>query len=455
MLVLSYMFYAFWNLGAVPILFISTLINFVLAEKMPTLPTKQQKKVCLVALVTINLGILFLFKYFDFFGASVVSLLNAAHIPYAFQSLSLVLPIGISFYTFQQISYSVDIYQGRLQPERNFGIYALFVAFFPHITSGPIDRGISLLPQFHKIMNFDSARTIDGLRLILWGVFKKTIIADRLSVYVDAVYQNPYRYDGLSLMVATLFFAFQIYADFSAYTNIALGIAKILGFDLAINFRQPYLSTSIREFWQRWHMSLSNWIRDYLFSPLARHVIRITKGKYTRAAQLIVSVVVMGLVGLWHGASWTFILWGLLHGLFLGLEALWRNISLRSGAKAVDSPQQRIYKILTTFTLVYLTWIFFRANTIDDAFYIVTHLFAWNITTFRSLLSVIGISGLVTCLLLILMLIVTDVLDERFDSIQLLNRVPRPVRWALYYAAIFSILQYGVISAPQFIYARF
>ena len=242
-----------------------------------------------------------------------------------------MLPVGISFYTFQSMAYTIDVYRGVVEPEKHLGIMATFVAFFPQLVAGPIERAPHMLPQFRQRMSFDQARTVEGLRLILWGAFKKIVIADRLAIYVNTVYNAPRHYSGLPLIAATIFFAFQIYCDFSAYSDIAIGAAKILGFDLMENFRQPYFSKSVREFWGRWHISLSTWFRDYLYIPLGGNRVTFTR-------HLLNLMIVFVVSGLWHGASWTFVIWGALHGLYIvgRNDPAPRNTSFRLPAALED-----------------------------------------------------------------------------------------------------------------------
>ncbi|MEP7292371.1 MAG: MBOAT family O-acyltransferase, partial [Chloroflexota bacterium] len=263
LLVASYFFYAYGSGIYVLLIITTTLIDYAAARAMGASAAPRRRKLFLTASLSANLGTLFLFKYFNFFNQSLAALTG-----YSANPLHLILPVGISFYTFQSMAYTIDVYRGAVEPEKHLGIFATFVAFFPQLVAGPIERARHMLPQFHQRAQFDTQRTVEGLRLILWGAFKKIVIADRLAIYVNAVYNDPSHYSGLPLLAATIFFAFQIYCDFSGYSDIAIGAAKVIGFDLSLNFRQPYFAKSPREFWTRWHISLSGWFRDYLYIPL-------------------------------------------------------------------------------------------------------------------------------------------------------------------------------------------
>jgi D-alanyl-lipoteichoic acid acyltransferase DltB (MBOAT superfamily) len=407
---------------------------------------KRRRKLFLAASLTVNLGTLFIFKYFNFFNQSFASLAGVLDVPYPIHALHLILPIGISFYTFQSIAYTIDVYRGVIAPEKHLGVFATFVAFFPQLVAGPIERAGHMLPQFRQRMHFNAERVVDGLRLILWGAFKKIVIADRVAIYVNAVYNDASSYSGFPLIAATIFFAFQIYCDFSGYSDIAIGAAKVIGFDLSLNFRQPYVSKTPREFWGRWHITLSRWFRDYLYIPLGGN--RVPFPRY-----LLNLMIVFVVSGLWHGASWTFAIWGALHGLYLVVEAIFarRQLPIRIPA---------VIQVATTFALVTFAWIFFRANTLPDAAYIVTHLFAFNGSSLTDpfadgLLGAHAEFALSVGLIILLMGI--DGLIARFGFERLFSASPRVLRWAVYYAAGAAVIfsgWYGV-GAPQFIYFRF
>jgi len=317
-----------------------------------------------------NLGILFLFKYFNFFNDSLRHVFNSVNMFYNVPAFQALLPVGISFYTFQTLSYTIDVYQKKRGAEKHLGIFAVYVAFFPQLVAGPIERSTQLLPQFRQKQSLSFERCMYGTTIILWGLFKKIIIADRLALFVNDVFAVPEAFSGISYIAATFFFAIQIYCDFSGYSDIAIGSAHILGFSLMKNFSRPYFARSIGEFWQRWHISLSTWFRDYLYIPLGGS--RVSRVRW--AGNLLVVFMVSGL---WHGANWTFIIWGTLHGLFVFCSHLItpfvsqvRKASKHFHCRLIVASTER----LVTFLIVLLLWIFFRANTLTDALYIYTHL---------------------------------------------------------------------------------
>ncbi len=459
LLIASYVFYATWNIQYVVLLAGSTLLNFEIARRMGQSDKTKRRDTLLAVGIILNLVVLGIFKYFNFFSDSIASLFNEFHIDYAAAHLNLLLPVGISFYTFMEMGYLFDVHRKKIQAEKDLGIFAAFVAFFPQLVSGPIGRAPALLPQFKEHKTFDDQRVVEGLRLILWGAFKKIVIADRLAIYVNQVYDHPTSYTGLPLIIATLFFAFQIYCDFSGYSDIAIGLARILGFKLMDNFKQPYFALSLSEFWQRWHISLSNWIREYLFFPVARKSLQLSGGKMPRLVQLLVSIFVMALMGLWHGAAWPFVIWGVLHGIYLGIEGWFR--SNRSRLPVPIGTNHYVangINLALTFTLVTFAWIFFRANTLSDAGYLVTHIFAFPDQPLNDLVSPFGIGAraqFVTALLLIGLLLGVDVLERLRGINATLNRSPRWVRWAVYYGVTAGVLLLGIWGHQEFIYFKF
>ena len=329
----------------------------------------RTRKTWLGISIAANVGVLAFFKYYNFLNGNMASLFSLLRTPYLIPNLGILLPIGLSFHTFQAMSYTVEIYRGKQQPERHLGIYALYVMFFPQLVAGPIERPQHLLPQFRMRHEIDYDRIGRGLQLMAWGFFKKVVIADRLAMYVGIVYDNPRVYTGAPLLLATFFFAFQIYSDFSGYSDIAIGSAQVLGFDLMTNFRRPYLSRRISEFWKRWHISLSTWFRDYLYIPLG--------GKRASPPRVYFNLVVTFLLsGLWHGANWTFVAWGALNGLYLIVGRLTERTRERvfEGIGLGDETAiRRLLQTVSTFGLVCAGWVFFRAHSLGDAFYIFAH----------------------------------------------------------------------------------
>lgn len=355
LLAASYYFYMCWKPEYILLIFGSTVIDYFVGIRIHETSDKKRKRRWLVLSLVVNLGVLFLFKYFNFFSDSTHALLAKMNLFYDAPEFDLLLPVGISFYTFQTLSYSIDIYKGKLEPERNFSRFALFVSFFPQLVAGPIERATHLLPQFKQKFVFEYERVVSGLRLMLWGFFKKVVIADNLARVVDQVYNNPEDQTGMTYLIATYFFTFQIYCDFSGYSDIAIGSARVMGFDLMQNFRQPYLSKSIREFWSRWHISLSTWFRDYVYIPLGGN----RRVKWRWYYNLLITFLVSGL---WHGANWTFVVWGAIHGflLILGIQV----------ARYFKTPEKRIgvwMSRLVVFHLVAISWIFFRSESVEFA----------------------------------------------------------------------------------------
>lgn len=440
----SYYFYGFGNAIYLLLLGMTTLIDYVAALRIDRTDHQPTRRLWLIASLCGNLGALFVFKYFNFFTQSIGAALGTA-----LPVLEVMLPVGISFYTFQSMAYTIDVYRGQLPAEKHFGIFATYVAFFPQLVAGPIERAGHLLPQFHIKHAPDTQRTVEGFRLILWGLFKKVVIADRLALYINVVYNDAHSYTGLPLIIATIFFGFQIYCDFSAYSDIAIGTARVMGFSLMQNFRQPYFSKSVREFWSRWHISLSTWFRDYVYIPLGGNRVSLPRNLFNL-------FIVFFLSGLWHGAAWTFVIWGALHGLYVVVDA-----GLRGHGVKIDAPTW--VKIAVTFTLVTFAWIFFRANTIDDALYIVGNLLTFTPTDltapFASAAGVIlapQVEFVLTWALLALLMVV-DALDAQVGLVQWLEARPTVVRWAAYYAAGAAVLFSGLygVGAQQFIYFQF
>ena len=328
----------------------------------------QRRKIYLAMSIAANVGVLAIFKYFNFLNGNFAALSHTLGIPYGIPNLDMILPIGLSFHTFQSLSYTIEVYYGRQQPERNLGILAVYVMFYPQLVAGPIERPQNLLHQFHEPHTFDYAEATNGLKLMCWGFFKKVVIADQLAPFVNVVYNNPTAYPGISLLVATLLFAFQIYCDFSGYSDIAIGSAKTMGFRLMRNFDSPYYSMSVSEFWRRWHIALSTWFRDYVYVPLGGS--RTTPLR--RYANLLITFMISGL---WHGANWTYVIWGGLNGLYLvGEQVARQKFSISSKLPPALLLPYRCFRAVTTFMLICFAWIFFRAKNTHDAFYIVGHL---------------------------------------------------------------------------------
>lgn len=452
LLVASYYFYMCWKAEYLLLIVCSTLIDYFAGLRMGRVAEKEKRRIYLILSLVANLGLLFTFKYFNFVNESLRQVFQHFNVLYNVPSLKVLLPVGISFYTFQTLSYTIDVYRGDREPERHLGIFALYVSFFPQLVAGPIERSTRLLPQFFEKVAFDYRRVKDGLILMAWGFFKKVVIADWVAIFVNQVYNHPEMYPGLPGIVATYFFAFQIYCDFSGYSDIAIGAAQVMGYRLMLNFRRPYFSKSISEFWKRWHISLSSWFRDYLYIPLG--------GNRVKKARMYLNIFVVFLVsGFWHGANWTFIVWGGLHGAFLLISrwtAEWRHRLHRFVGLTKYPDLHRLLKVLVTFHLVWFSWIFFRANSISDAFLIIRNLF----TAFdpATLLTVSGFTfqHFILSVLSIVILLGAELFQRNHDIRGWLSQRPVMLRWAFYYGLIMFILLFGAYdNANEFIYFQF
>jgi alginate O-acetyltransferase complex protein AlgI len=448
LLLASYYFYMCWNYKYVVLILFTTTVNYFTGIGIGTTQSKFRKNLYLVLGVGSSLAVLFFFKYFNFFGNSINSLFEQFNIFYKIPAYHVLLPVGISFYTFQTLSYTLDIYFGREKIEYHFGIFALFVSFFPQLVAGPIERSVNLLPQFRKEQKLKYSNIRDGLVYMLWGYFKKVVIADRLSEYVNIVYNDPTSYGGWHNVIATLFFSFQIYCDFSGYSDIAIGTAKMMGIDLMTNFRRPYFALNIREFWQRWHISLSTWFKDYFYIPLGGN--RVSKGRWY--FNLFVTFVVSGL---WHGANWTFVIWGGLHGFYM-IFAYWtKNISKKINefiGLAKKPGLLNLWQTIITFLLVYFAWIFFRANSLGNAILIIKKIFTptsgtINLFKFKADFAI--------AFIMISLLIVIEILIEKAQLQMKLRSAARPVKWILLILTLLVIFVLGKWESIDFLYFQF
>ena len=442
----SYCFYGWWDVRFLGLIFISSSVDFFLGRAIFNETNKRKKLHLLWMCMFINLGMLGFFKYFNFFTDTFTNLIQQFGFQPNLKTLQIILPVGISFYTFQSLSYSIDIYRGKIRPTNNFVSFMTFVSFFPQLVAGPIERASDLLPQFLKTRTFRTEQLISGLRFMLYGLFKKMVIADRLAYFVDPVYNSPEKFDGAVLLAATFMFGFQIYCDFSGYSDIAIGSARLLGFDLMQNFRTPYLAKSFREFWRRWHISLSTWFRDYVYIPLGGNRVSQSRWMFNILLTFTIS-------GLWHGASLTFIIWGFLHGLFLVLEHfISKRIVLSKNFSWIGS--------IATFVIVNLTWVFFRADSLEQSLTILSGFnlnfdfipkavayFAANNEFRESALSLLACFPL---------FIIFEILISQTDFNKVIEKKTTILRWGIYLIMAFMILVFGVLnSAPQFIYFQF
>ncbi|MBS3132143.1 MBOAT family protein [Candidatus Woesearchaeota archaeon] len=450
LLVSSYYFYMSWKAEYVILIIISTLIDYIAAIKIRGTDSIRKKRLFLSLSLAGNLGMLFAFKYFNFFSDSARALLEKFSIQLSPMTLKVLLPVGISFYTFQTISYTIDVYRGKIKPERHLGIFAVYVSYFPQLVAGPIERAKHLLPQFYKKHDFNYKMASDGFKLMLWGFFKKMVVADRLAVLVSTVYGNPTDYTGIPLILATIFFAFQIYCDFSGYSDIAIGSAQIMGFNLMDNFKRPYFSRSIGEFWRRWHISLSTWFKDYVYIPLGGSRVSVPRMYLNLLVVFVAS-------GLWHGANWTFVIWGALHGMYIVFEIMARPFKNKAfHAIALDRLPRALMLIEVgwTFLIVNLGWIFFRANSLSDALYIVTHLFSGISFNFTGINIGFSWNELFISFAVIAFMEFVHFIQEHRSIRQFLSGRPLPLRWAVYLAIVLSIVFLGK-SGVQFIYFQF
>lgn len=373
-LISSYFFYGWWDYRFLGLIFISTLVDYCIGNLLGKTTSNSKRKFYLYTSLIVNLGMLCYFKYFNFFIESWVYAWSNVGVQMNINSLNVILPVGISFYTFQTLSYTIDVYNKKINPTKNFIDFASFVTFFPQLVAGPIERASHLLPQFYKLRVFNYGEAVLGLKLIIFGLFKKVVVADNCAFFVNSIFENPASYSTLELFMGMVFFAFQIYGDFSGYSDIAIGISKLFGFDLMTNFKFPYFSRDIAEFWRRWHISLSTWFRDYLYIPLGG-------SKVKKIFQIRNTLIVFIVSGFWHGANWTYIFWGLYHALlFIPLLLTGKNLKnkITNNYIFID-----FFKIIFTFLLVCIGWVFFRANSIDDAIIYIQNMLSFNSLDFK------------------------------------------------------------------------
>lgn len=453
----SYLFYASWHPKYLSVLLTMTAIGYLSGRLLERETRPTTRRIILTLSLLASLGVLFFFKYFELSNRAIRAIFDQLGMASFIPGLTILLPLGISYFTFQTLSYILDVYRGSIKAEKHVGIYALFIAFFPQVTAGPIARSNLLLPQFRTSHTPDYEQIVSGLQRMAWGFFKKLVIADRLAVAVNMVYDDPTAYSGIALIVATYAFAFQIYCDFSAYADIAVGAARVMGFQLQENFDRPYYAQSIPDFWRRWHISLYNWLRDYIFYPLNRAIRRSRFASYSLIALALPPMLTMLASGLWHGTAWTFLVWGGLHGIFMVASILWNRRDSVPLPSSAPSQLTNAIKVFTTFHLVCFAWIFFRANSISDAMYIITHLFVHPETS--SSLSNLMPLGWYDWLIALLAILVLEVVHWKQRSNESLREIIRlqPVwlRWSLYYALVVVIFMFGKFGAGEFIYARF
>lgn len=456
LLVASYYFYMSWQPVYALLIFFSTATTFLCAVLLDKTTNPGRRRLILALNIFINIAILFYFKYFNFFVEILLSLFPSLSIA---KNNNMLAVVGISFYTLQSLGYSIDVYTGKIKREKNFLTYALFVSFFPQLVAGPIERSTNFLPQLHRTYKFDYNRVTDGLVMMAWGFFKKLVVADSAALIINAVYNNVTAYSGFQLVMATFLFAFQVYGDFSGYSDIAIGAANVLGFKLMRNFNFPYCARSLAEFWERWHISLSRWFEDYIYQPF------VWSAKNKQRATYIGFVLVFAISGLWHGAQWTYVAWGLIHAFYRVAGAATRKKRKKFYKKIGLSQHEKLFdagRILTTFALVDFTYIFFRANSIADAVYVVKNMFSGLSGIFtpgyiHAALAPIGFydNNGIAVLVCILIMLVVEAWQGKDMLCRKINRCKWPVRWAFYYGVLILIAFFGYFGQSQFIYFQF
>lgn len=439
LLAASYYFYMNWQPAYALLLLTSTVVTYLAALGIDSFEEQGKKRLCLVSSLVLNLAILFLFKYYNFLASNVEYALQTSGLAIDLPAFEFLLPVGISFYTFQALGYSIDVYRGTTKVERDFPTYALFVSFFPQLVAGPIERSNNLLPQFKARHPFDYEQVMAGVRLMVWGYFMKLVVADRCGLYVDSIFNNVAMHNGGSYLVASLLFPFQIYGDFAGYSLIAIGVARILGFRLMENFRRPYFACTVGEFWHRWHISLSTWFKDYVYIPLGGNRV----GRMRNYFNLLVTFIVSGI---WHGANWTFFCWGTLHGILLCIEK-----ALGVGKRSYSGAAKLMHWAVT-FLLVSLAWIFFRANNMADALTVITGIF-----TKAGIpdISFAMFTDLCLAASALSLMFVKEVSDEYNHRIQIAESRHWLVRHAYIVAMIAIVILFGVLGGDQFIYFQF
>ena len=445
----SYVFYGWWDWRFLGLIVFSTVLDFFIGKSLEKAKLELNRKLLLYTSITVNLGFLGVFKYFDFFVSNFIDAFSLFGVEISAGSLNIILPVGISFYTFQTLSYSIDVYRRKLKHTDDFIAFSAFVCFFPQLVAGPIERATNLLPQFLKARKFNYDQAADGMRQILWGLFKKVVIADNCAVFVNAIFDNPDPLSGSTLFMGAVFFAFQIYCDFSGYSDIAIGTSRLFNINLKQNFATPYFSRNIGEFWRRWHISLSTWFRDYLYIPLGGS----KGGAWNKIRNVFVIFIVSGL---WHGASWNFIVWGGLNALyFLPLMLTKKNRNhLNTVAEGSLFPTYKEFlSIGFTFFLTVIAWVFFRADTLTEAVHYLNLMFSSSFFSMPSFITPKAFMLYTTILICLFIAVEWVQRDKKFGlSIENLSR---PSRWVIYTIVVGVIITFGQFGGSEFIYFQF
>lgn len=445
----SYVFYGWWDWRFLSLIIFSTIVDYTVGQKLRSAVNESNRKILLWTSILVNLGFLGFFKYYNFFLDNFVTAFSFFGSEIQANSLNIILPVGISFYTFQTLSYTIDVYKRKLEPTRDFLAFSAFVSFFPQLVAGPIERATNLLPQFYKKRTFNYNKAVDGLRQILWGLFKKIVIADNSAQIANEIFNNSADYSGSTLVLGAIFFTFQIYGDFSGYSDIAIGTSRLFGFNLMQNFAFPYFSRDIAEFWRRWHISLSTWFRDYLYIPIGG-----SRGGTSMKVRNTFIIFIIS--GFWHGANWTFIFWGVLNALyFLPLLLLNRNrtnTDTVAPGKYLPSSKE-FYQIGITFGLTVLAWIFFRAENIGHAFSYLSTIFSKSLFETPKFF---GMRTAISTLFLIIIFIIIEWLgrNEQYAIAKLGFTSKKSVRYVIYYSIILAIFLF-MGQQQQFIYFQF
>lgn len=445
----SYLFYGWWDWRFLSLILFSTLVDYLIGLGLLKQENLTKRKILLWTSILVNLGFLGFFKYYNFFLDNFITTFSFFGNEINANSLNIILPVGISFYTFQTLSYSIDVYKRKLEPTKDLFAFSAYVSFFPQLVAGPIERATHLLPQFHKKRTFDYSKAVDGMRQILWGLFKKIIIADNCAEFANQIFNNSADLNGSTLVLGAIFFTFQIYGDFSGYSDIAIGTSRLFGFDLMQNFNFPYFSRDIAEFWRRWHISLSTWFRDYLYIPLGGS----RGGTWMKVRNTFIIFIVSGF---WHGANWTFIVWGALNAIYFLPLLLTNNNrnNLETVAQGKLLPSlKEVFFMLLTFGLTVLAWIFFRAENIGHAISYISEILSPSLF---SIPKFTGMGSALTTIILVSIFVLIEWLgrESQYAISNLGIKWRRPIRYAMYYAIIIAIFWFGG-REQQFIYFQF
>ncbi|MEM6515210.1 MAG: MBOAT family O-acyltransferase [Bacteroidota bacterium] len=451
--VASYVFYGWWDCRFLSLIVFSTVVDYTVGRQLRNEENQLKRKILLWTSILVNLGFLGFFKYYNFFLGNFITAFSFFGQDIQANSLNIILPVGISFYTFQTLSYTIDVYKRKLEPTQDFITFSAFVSFFPQLVAGPIERATNLLPQFYNKRSFDYSKAVDGMRQILWGLFKKIVIADNCAEFANQIFNNSADMSGSTLVLGAIFFTFQIYGDFSGYSDIAIGTSRLFGFNLMQNFNFPYFSRDIAEFWRRWHISLSTWFRDYLYIPLGGS----RGGTRMKVRNTFIIFIVSGF---WHGANWTFIVWGALNAIYFLPLLLTNNNrnNLKTVAQGKSLPSLKdISFMLLTFSLTVFAWIFFRAENITHALGYVSEIFSKSILTLPKGSDFLGVGVhpfTIFALLGVFILFEWFGREGQYAIEKIALKWRKPLRFALYYSIIFAIYWFGG-NEQEFIYFQF